>query len=708
MGKEVTLGGDRLGSGNKNKQELHNYYRSTHNLSQKWTSSMGCGMLYPFLVLPAMRGDSFDINLSADARTIPTKAPLFGSFKMQVDLFQCPARLYQAILHNNPTAIGLKMNQVKFPLINPSTYTYQNDKKSGEFSQSCLLKYLGVSGIGTSAVIGSTSSTAGRYLNAIPLLAYYDIFKNYYSNKQEQNAWVVGGAQETKTIEITGTSIFSYNIYPYWWQPQVYKNASDMTDDTKKYEFKIYFDKEINLEEIEEYEISFCTNSSEETPGADKIALTLLELKDGFKNEFEIQLSDDKKSLYIIFKEGFYTAFQNDFFEYSYLKFKGYSKTSTSRKLTLNSFNLKNIDDMRMALLSHNNLGSAFVLGDSDLVEWNTTSGTDGSGLPYSINFDKYSDENSHNITKNKFPLNGLMLKTYQSDLYNNWVNTDWIDGDNGIAAITAISTSSGSFTMDALNLAEKLYNMLNRIAVSGNTYEDWQDAVYTQSPRRHIESPVYIGGMSSEIVFEEIVQTAPAEVDGEQSSLGTLGGRGIHVKRKGGHIICKVDEASFIIGIVSLTPRIVYSQGNEWYMTDLLSMDDFHKPALDGIGYEDLLGERLAWWNTIITAGGSSVVNRTKIGKVPAWINYMTAVDKAFGDFAVDDEKGSAFMTLNRRYEMGELAGTIQDATTYVDPQKYNYAFAYNSLDAQNFWVQIYSDIKARRLMSAKQIPNI
>ena len=119
---KVTLGGDRLGSGNKNKQYLDNYGRSTHNLSQKFTSSMQVGTLYPFLVLPAMRGDKFTINLQADARTIPTKGPLFGSFKMQVDLFQCDVRLYQALLHNNPLHIGMNMKDVKFPYLELQDY----------------------------------------------------------------------------------------------------------------------------------------------------------------------------------------------------------------------------------------------------------------------------------------------------------------------------------------------------------------------------------------------------------------------------------------------------------------------------------------------------------------------------------------------------------------------------------------------------------
>ena len=64
----------------------------------------------------------------------------------------------------------------------------------------------------------------------------------------------------------------------------------------------------------------------------------------------------------------------------------------------------------------------------------------------------------------------GLLLKTYQSDIFNNWIKTEWIDGENGISAITAISTTGDKFTIDQLNLSKKVYDMLNRIAVSGGT----------------------------------------------------------------------------------------------------------------------------------------------------------------------------------------------------------------------------------------------
>ena len=78
--------------------------------------------------------------------------------------------------------------------------------------------------------------------------------------------------------------------------------------------------------------------------------------------------------------------------------------------------------------------------------------------------------------------LGGMLLKTYDSDIFNNWVKTDWIDGAGGITEITSIdiTANDGKLTMDALNLQQKVYNMLNRIAVSGGTYRDWLETVYT------------------------------------------------------------------------------------------------------------------------------------------------------------------------------------------------------------------------------------
>ena len=87
-------------------------------------------------------------------------------------------------------------------------------------------------------------------------------------------------------------------------------------------------------------------------------------------------------------------------------------------------------------------------------------------------------------ISSQNKKLGGMLLKTYDSDIFNNWVKTDWIDGAGGITEITSIdiTANDGRLTTDALNLQQKVYNMLNRIAVSGGTYRDWLETVFKVS----------------------------------------------------------------------------------------------------------------------------------------------------------------------------------------------------------------------------------
>lgn len=371
--------------------------------------------------------------------------------------------------------------------------------------------------------------------------------------------------------------------------------------------------------------------------------------------------------------------------------------------IQLTPFALKNIDKMRAKLLANNELGTKVLIKNTKETEsiWGTNSGADGTGLPYST-LVKTTEESD--ITYNAFELNGLVVKTYQSDLFNNWLDNSLVET---IARRTKIDTTSGGFTPDTLILQEKIYKLLNRIIVGGGTYYDWQEATYGEGVARMCEIPMYIGGMSTEIMFEEVVNNSASEADGRYQALGSLGGKGINTRKKGGNNIhVRMDEPGYIMAICSITPRISFSQGNDWDRTEIETMDDLHKPELDGIGFQDLMAEQMCWWNTqLSTDGTATVLHRDAVGKQTAWINYQTAVDKIYGDFAKQD--GYSFMVLGRNYEHDGIFG-IKDMTTYIDPSKFNYAFAYQDLAAQNFWVQILFKCTSRRKMGAQQLPTL
>jgi hypothetical protein len=679
---QVTLGGDRLGSGKKQKVELRNYERSTHDLSYTWRNTMATGTLVPFINEVALPGDTFDIDLDIDIKTLPTIGPLFGSYKVQLDVFQCPVRLYNGKLHMNMLNIGMKMQEIYLPQI--SIDTKADSYLEGDNSQinpSCLYKYLGISGLGAPTAT-NTEEYLTREFNAIPLLAYWDIYKNYYADKQIGKGYVIHNKQN-----ILQNGIISCEIYDdegttpgYIGNLTEYPMTTPLTGSIS-YNGTMY--------------IVF--QNDQVIPDADTIEIELIQIPTGLNNPFRVKITDIFENVVwdnvnTTYKCTNPRKYGVNFVPNLTYEWKGYIYNADivpSVEPRLRQFDLDNIDQMRMDILSYTTTPAPFVI--------DYATGYAPYNLP--LNQGNYQEKFSYESNQE-----GLGVKTYQSDLFNNWVKTEWIDGENGINQITAIDTSGGSFTIDTLQLSRKVYDMLNRIAVSGGSYDDWLDAVYTHQRTRSVENPMYMGGLIKELAFQEVISQADTAVDGDKQPLGTLAGKGVMTKKhKGGKIYIKVDEPSIILGIVSLTPRIDYSQGNHWSV-NLRTMDDFHKPALDEIGFQELIVEQQGWWTTEIDSVGK--LTYKSAGKQPAWINYMTNVNKCYGNFAIEND--SMYMTLNRRYEQSEDGKNIQDLTTYIDPKKYNNIFANTRRDAMNFWTQIGVQMIARRKMSAKLMPNL
>ena len=690
---KTELGGDRLGSGNKQEISLKNYSRSTHDLGYVWRSSMASGTLVPFMSEVALPGDSFDIDLDCDVKTLPTVGPLFGSYKVQLDVFECPIRLYQGKLHMNMLNIGMDMSEVLLPQIKMYAQYLADDNDNSQINPSSIYSYLNMRGLGRLAT--GIAGRVGRYFNAIPYLGYWDIYKNYYANKQEERGFVIHAANLDNEFDVV-TAVVQV----------VATNTGGVTSQAVQGGAVSVVTNPGAQDGIVTFTINFKWNSgtaaafgSPDVSGyeleVDGDIYTLDQLFDVISVPAQTEIDGVIGGAWAVEC----SVFNGPYGTYDWNASGDLTFPNTiaagSGQPQLTEFDLENIDGMRMDILEAVRDVTAFEIDKDTVAPYGLGLGHTGAwGDAYKL----ASQE-------------GLGIKTYQSDLFNNWISTEWIDGTGGVAEVTAVDTTGNEFTIDALNLANKVYNMLNRIAISGGSYDDWLDAVYTHERSKSCESPVYHGSLIKELAFEEVVSNADTDVTGDNAQpLGTLAGRGrLTGKDKGGRVRIKVSEPSYIMGIVSITPRIDYSQGNKWDV-NLKSMNDLHKPALDEIGFEDLITDQMAWFDTI-APGTPGVVTYNTAGKQPAWINYMTNVNQCRGNFAVpvgeEGGQGEMFMTLNRRYDQEEGAG-IDDLTTYVDPSKYNNIFAQTQLDSQNFWVQISNKITARRKMSAKVIPNL
>ncbi len=633
------LGKDTLGDGGKLKVGMKEYNRSTHDLSFAWRSPMGVGTLVPALKLLALPGDTYDIDMDLKVFTNPTIGPLFGDYDIQVDVFVCPIRLYIAQLHNNANGIGMNMGAIKFPQLNINKtaqgYNPTKEEKFKAVNPSSILAYLGIRGYS----FCKTNKIEKELKNALPLLGYWDIVNNYYVNKQEDKYY----------------SITYNNNWYYFKENSTYNNLGELMPGS----------------------VLFISAISENEARMGKFAIELqngiiLEGKEMIANGWTITTTVDYMLL-LTFEGSTYSWTKNN------QPVACYKTSDKNSRIELKAWPLETLNEIREDLLAQGKKQKVYAIASEETPK-----------NPIEDIIQNVANQDNAGITaKSSQPQTGLAIKTYKADIFTNFINSERI---KKITAGTKVDTSSGSFSIDALQLSRKKYNYLNRIAATNGTYKDWIEVSYTQDYGLRTETPIYEGGAKDKIVFEEVVNTANTE----SSPLGELGGRGRTAgAKKGGKLHIKIDEPSYIIGIASITPNVDYSEGNDWD-DNLDNMQQLHLPEFDGIGYEDIKIRQLAYW----------AKDEVAYGKTTAWQNYMTNYNKVYGGFAIPNNM--AHMVLNRYVDTGEYNNDQANTSSYINPEAYNYTFAVQGLDAQNFQVQIGWGIKARRKMSARQIPTM
>nr|DAK59042.1 MAG TPA: Major capsid protein [Microviridae sp.] len=530
-----------------------------------------------------------------------------------------------------------------------------------EFLYLCILTYSKISSQTQSRRTGA-SATTGVLKNGVPLLMYIDLFKNFFANTQENNFYMLKGTGDVK-LQFAKT----------------YNNGDDGI-------FVIGKDQK-SVEIVNQTTITASAVLSDYKEFWNSIKVTILESDGGLYHKTLAQLTKNTTLPTIVLNNVNADPYA------TILQISTTKETGKFIKTELGKYDLKVLDQIRDVILHKK--------GNETLI---ITSSSVGESQNGSTELSKFIDDI---IKSQSNKLGGMLLKTYDSDIFNNWVKTDWIDGVGGITEITSIdiTANDGKLTMDALNLQQKVYKMLNRIAVAGGTYRDWLETVYTAGKYLdRPETPVFIGGMTQYIEFDEVISKSATETTYGSQPLGDIaaigrGGKPIN----NGHIHYQCEEPGYIMGLMAITPMIDYSQGNDFDL-NLQTIDDLHKPALDGIGYQDLIQEQMVG-STSVYNGGATIdkIKHMAANKTVAWIDYMTNYNRTFGDFAAGEALD--FMVLNRRYEVGSN-NTIEDLTTYIDPQKYIEIFADTSIDSQNFWVQTVIQATRRGNYSAKQIP--
>lgn len=562
--------------------------RSNFDLSRPNRMPIAPGLLYPVLVEEILPGDDIDLSISARLKSHPTLAPILGKFDCTYYHFFCP-------LHNYIPAMSFNNKQSQFvDEFDLPYFTVPYVNNSGEYPATIahvgagsLLDYLGFP-IGMSAYSAEVENGVAvkESYNGVPLLCYYDIWRNYFANPQQENVGTYGGFEGEPDIDKSSIGFHSRLEWSVSQFDEVFSSLLEGVTD-----------------------LATCFGSLEAA------------------------------------------YYDHDFFEYLW--------------------NLNPIAE--------------------DTVE-------------------RRNQQNSINSHA------GLMPICYHDDMFVARLNTSYV---NYVKSQVVVDTTSGSFSIDSLRMANKLAKFVDKTILGGTRYGQWLKSHFAVNGMEHLNIPIFLGMDRMSLYFDDVVSQAQtgAEDNGE---LGDVGGRASVNYPETDRVNFYAKEHGYLMTLVALRPHVEYFQGIP-KMYQKTKFSDIYVPELDAVGWQPILAKDL-YANTLKTtdvvaqnnfSSNRGTINTNRIvGYSPAWIEYMTSVGSAHGQFATSLD----YWVNLRRFGVNngvyrELAGGYSidvDFDTYINPEDYNYAFAGKADFYDNFYLNQLINLYIKRNISKQILPSL
>lgn len=241
----------------------------------------------------------------------------------------------------------------------------------------------------------------------------------------------------------------------------------------------------------------------------------------------------------------------------------------------------------------------------------------------------------------------------------------------------TSTSNTLGSISIRDLRASSALQRYAERSLEWGNRYEEFIQREFGIKPRdSRIQRPEYLGGGSGTLQISEVLQTA----EGQDTGVGTMRGHGIAgVSQR--PIKFRAPEHGIVIGLISIRPKPVYTQGvpREFLKKSRL---DFFTPELANIGMQEVLERELYFTPT----NGNSI-----FGYSDRYAEYRYNQPKVTGEF----RSTLSFWNMARQFD----APPVLNAS-FIDMSSSQKAFSrpFLSQNTHQFLMMLRNNIKAYR----------
>lgn len=304
---------------------------------------------------------------------------------------------------------------------------------------------------------------------------------------------------------------------------------------------------------------------------------------------------------------------------------------------------------------------------------------------------------------------------------YSDFGNLANVTSDvQGYSATSETGSVVSPMNLSALNVRalfalEKLLDNMAR--AKDGSYNAQIEARFGVKPLLdpHLDS-YYIGGADAPVVIGEVTATASSgtEINGEtvQSALGQVSGKGTS-SSSNRTITFDTKEHGVIMGIFSIVPESEYNATGIDPMLQKFSRPEFFTPEFDKLGFSPVMLREMFASSSVGVSNpypDETDWDTTVLGFNPMYSEYKTALDKVHGDFisSTANHTGSlsAWVTPRLFDEVYTHSGGLSYNFLHINPAILDTIFAVSSDNADQFYVNCWTDIRAIRPMSVNGLP--
>lgn len=329
----------------------------------------------------------------------------------------------------------------------------------------------------------------------------------------------------------------------------------------------------------------------------------------------------------------------------------------------------------------------------------------------------------------------GLFNTMYEPDYFSNMLSSE----------VGKVYAKVSEGTVHELYFANKLQKYIDRLDISGGIFSNWIRTTRGGNVSKRLDVPEIVGSITHVIDPQNITSVSNTYVAGPDSSSGSSIGQLAGVVNKFDRMwkdnkdgVYSFDfhcpEDGYLMAIVSIVPCVDYTQGIDVDFMKSYFVDDY-TPQFQRLGfmqYNPLEFNALPAMGVTAEDGtlkyrgltfGTSDFNQASyittykdvqatpefsnvVGKHPAWLEMMTDVDKAFGEFS----DGGIYESWILRRQFRKVASdgyTLTDITRYQSPLDFQYPFVAQSQYDPNFFLQLGVNCRAVRPIIKSIMPS-